>query len=898
MRCDFVSEAAPVESDESRESVAEKGSSAHYPTIPALHDRHVRPTPVHRFGASAGADAMAGRGKKENSTSDTPLSFPSNNDAPPHVARFQPLGERGQTRFPSPRVAALVVPNRGAAGPQVYSPFAEVDVLNTNAQAQLSSARGIVERRGGWCQRPSGPAVPLPAPTGVVSTSALSPHLADLVSGFVGGFGAEYERLVADRATAYALRDEYENKVNTQINELNIIRQALYELEAQHGKLCTRYEEEIAHLRAELQASRSAGPGLGGPGIPADRARDGDRERERDRGGVRDAKRLRLTKEHDSPHALSRTAPPPKVFDIHARQTSRGISLLGAESPGRPMTAASTSAHRLPDHSHLPLPPMPLLRSGAASTSGLALMPAPEREKETDKERGDRERDREEEPFPAWVDGLDIASLPADMKKEGADWFAVWNPRIRPRRLESVQLLHTFAHATVVCCVQFSADGRYLATGCNRSAQIFDVKTGRKTSVLVDDPGRAVLGDGGGGPEDTGESPLVQFFCYLFVPSLWSSLALLPFCHASVVLPLHPLDGDGRYTGPPGSSELRPGLVCATATPTSLLSASVLPAFVCLGSRRLCQARCSSVGRCCRRPAGVFSFLIYLACTRVLTNPPRPADLGHHQRHRRPDLLGPHARNIFPRLLARRPAHRLRLGRPDRARVGHGRAGRRSSSPSTSPRPRPAASRDGTRDGQDAGVTSVALSPDGRYVAAGSLDNVVRIWDADSGVLLERLRGHRDSVYSVVFTPDGRGVISGSLDRTLKYWDVSALAGGGKVKKEAGVAPEGRAVCTRDFLGHKDYVLSVAVSHDAQWIVSGSKDRGVQFWDRAGAVHALLQGHKNSVISIDLSPAANLLATGSGDSLARVVELCIGGGYLVYAVLDWELTDWIMLTSV
>ncbi|KAF7316016.1 Chromatin associated protein [Mycena indigotica] len=146
--------------------------------------------------------------------------------------------------------------------------------------------------------------------------------------------------------------------------------------------------------------------------------------------------------------------------------------------------AASTSAHRLPDHSHLPLPPMPLLRSApSTSTSALALIPAPERE--TDKERG--ERDREEEPFPAWVDGLDIASLPADMKKEGADWFAVWNPRIRPRRLESVQLLHTFAHATVVCCVQFSADGRYLATGCNRSAQIFDVKTGRKTSVLVDD---------------------------------------------------------------------------------------------------------------------------------------------------------------------------------------------------------------------------------------------------------------------------------------------------------------------------------------------------------------------------------------------------------------------------
>jgi glucose repression regulatory protein TUP1 len=41
-------------------------------------------------------------------------------------------------------------------------------------------------------------------------------------------------------------------------------------------------------------------------------------------------------------------------------------------------------------------------------------------------------------------------------------------------------------------------------------------------------------------------------------------------------------------------------------------------------------------------------------------------------------------------------------------------------------------------------------------------------------------------------------------------------------------------------------VLSVAVSHDGQWIVSGSKDRGVQFWDRSGVVQCMLQGHKNS----------------------------------------------------
>lgn len=45
----------------------------------------------------------------------------------------------------------------------------------------------------------------------------------------------------------------------------------------------------------------------------------------------------------------------------------------------------------------------------------------------------------------------------------------------------------------------------------------------------------------------------------------------------------------------------------------------------------------------------------------------------------------------------------------------------------------------------------------------------------------------------------------------------------------------------------KDYVLSVAVSPDGAWVVSGSKDRGVQFWNPKDAqTQLMLQGHKNS----------------------------------------------------
>jgi glucose repression regulatory protein TUP1 len=75
----------------------------------------------------------------------------------------------------------------------------------------------------------------------------------------------------------------------------------------------------------------------------------------------------------------------------------------------------------------------------------------------------------------------------------------------------------------------------------------------------------------------------------------------------------------------------------------------------------------------------------------------------------------------------------------------------------------------------DAGVTSVCVSPDGSLLAAGSLDTVVRLWDTSNGLLLDKLKGHKDSVYSVAFSPDGKFLVSGSLDKSLKLWDLSTL---------------------------------------------------------------------------------------------------------------------------
>ncbi|KAI0599781.1 hypothetical protein F4775DRAFT_583134 [Biscogniauxia sp. FL1348] len=69
-------------------------------------------------------------------------------------------------------------------------------------------------------------------------------------------------------------------------------------------------------------------------------------------------------------------------------------------------------------------------------------------------------------------------------KKINDDWSVIFNPNL-PRRLD-VDLVHTFTHESVVFCVRFSADGKYFATGCERSAKIYDVRTSEMLCELQD----------------------------------------------------------------------------------------------------------------------------------------------------------------------------------------------------------------------------------------------------------------------------------------------------------------------------------------------------------------------------------------------------------------------------
>src|SRR5205823_10626966 len=71
------------------------------------------------------------------------------------------------------------------------------------------------------------------------------------------------------------------------------------------------------------------------------------------------------------------------------------------------------------------------------------------------------------------------------------------------------------------------------------------------------------------------------------------------------------------------------------------------------------------------------------------------------------------------------------------------------------------------------GVGQVALSPDGRTVAAATYDGTIQLWDlATHRRLLPDLIGHSERVESVAFSPDGKQLASASFDKTIRLWDV------------------------------------------------------------------------------------------------------------------------------
>ncbi|KAF2151133.1 WD40 repeat-like protein [Myriangium duriaei CBS 260.36] len=561
--------------------------------------------------------------------------------------------------------------------------------------------------------------------------------------------------------------NDYELQIAAQIQEMDLIRGKIFQIEQSHINMKQKYEEDIARLRRELEArggpSASSHPNQPPPSI-----------------GHGPANLFQGIMAGATAQGGPGLAPPPQDqpqgqgLPAHLQQGPPGLN----PAPGPPQHApfggyGQPPAPGVNGKSYPPQAPQPTASPGPGKPRP-ALLGGPNHGGPATPQLGSanpnfnspavphptpppNQQQQAVVPYNQQVPDvgnqlcdLPLELLPPQLKREGEDWYAVFNPRV-PRTLD-VELVHNLPHLSVVCCVRFSRDGRYVATGCNRSAQIFDVESGHQISHLQDND-RSMDG---------------------------SDLYIRSVCFSP--------DGHHLATGAEDKI-IRIWEISARAVRHKFAG----------HEQDIYSLDYSSDGRYIASGSGDRTVRLW--------------DIQNNQ-------------------------CMLSLSIED-------------------------------------GVTTVAISPDNRFLAAGSLDKSVRVWDIQTGNLLERLEeaggnpGHKDSVYSVAFAPQSRELVSGSLDRTIRMWELQPHYSG--MRNGADQVPKG-GKCIRTFEGHKDFVLSVALTPDGRWVLSGSKDRGVQFWDPAsGDAQLMLQGHKNSVISVAPSPArGGLFATGSGDMRARI----------------------------
>lgn len=165
--------------------------------------------------------------------------------------------------------------------------------------------------------------------------------------------------------------------------------------------------------------------------------------------------------------------------------------------------------------------------------------------------------------------------------------------------------------------------------------------------------------------------------------------------------------------------------------------------------------------------------------------------------------------------------------------------------------PRPA----GEHTGHDGFVTSVSFAPDGGRLASTSDDGTTRVWDRSGGAPIV-LRGHQGRVVLAAWSPAGDRLVTGGMDGSVRVWDTAT---GMESALLNGPGPDIRAV---------------AWSPDGRVIAAGGADRTVQLWNGVDyAPGATIGGHADPVHSIDFGPDAWLLATGSDDGSVRIWEL-------------------------
>lgn len=588
---------------------------------------------------------------------------------------------------------------------------------------------------------------------------------------------SEFDNIAQEVMAFRNHKDDYEHKVTSQIQEMQTIRQTIYELEMAHQKMKQTYDEEIARLRRELEPRGihpppSSAPSLpplprlsNPPTLPFPPPTTGLNTTSLPSGRTSnhsDPKACLTSLESGSAQLPYPSTGYPSVDNAHSLQncpqhpnkrictdanvdntyntskTSNYSAVPGSSSPPDKRNKTLTNRNDTALSAFVPLQP-PSTRTVAPSTtlSTVASQPAPSVALGKNTVfMPNVDLDINPDINPDINSDMDPDMISRELKKEGTDWTVLFNPNV-PRVLD-INLVHTLEHQSVVCCIRFSHDGEYLATGCNRVAVIFDVKTGKRLAMLQDET-----------VDREGD---------LYI----RSVAFSP---------------DGKYLATGAEDKIIriwdiakkkiQNLFTGHEQDIYSLDYSQNGKFIASGSGdRTARVWDIETGHC------ILTLSIEDGVTTVAISP---------------------------------DSRYLAAGSLDKiVRVWDAKTGYLV---------------ERFEDHKDS-VYSVAFSSNGRELFSGSLDKTIKLWELDTktttapknGLCKTTFTGHKDFVLSVASSPDGHWVVSGSKDRSVQIWDYN-----------------GRAQLILQ--GHKNSVISVAVSPTGRLFATGSGDCRARIWE-------------------------------------------------------------------
>lgn len=112
----------------------------------------------------------------------------------------------------------------------------------------------------------------------------------------------------------------------------------------------------------------------------------------------------------------------------------------------------------------------------------------------------------------------------------------------------------------------------------------------------------------------------------------------------------------------------------------------------------------------------------------------------------------------------------------------------------------------------DERIWNLAFSTDGRWILSASEDDTAAIWDAETGELVARLRGHSADVLAVAVSPDGERIATAGRDLAVMLWDTHHFENLGQLR------------------GHEKYIYQLSWSPDGETLVSSSGDGTLRMW--------------------------------------------------------------------